>query len=144
MLHAMATDEKLELLKTVPMFAMCNPREVERLGMLVDEVDLPGGRVLFKQGDTAHELFIVVSGQVRVERDGKVLANSGPGEFFGEIALIAGGPRTATVTCVTDCRLLVLGRREFHSLMDEFPALKMRVLETLAKRVRTLDTSAVH
>jgi CRP/FNR family transcriptional regulator len=144
MLRAMASDEKLELLKTVPLFAMCNPREVERLGMLVEEVDLPAGRVLFSQGDTAQELFIIVSGQVRVERDGTVLANSGPGEFFGEIALVAGGPRTATATCVTDCRLLVLGRREFHSLMDEFPGLKLRVLETLAKRVRALDTAAVH
>jgi len=144
MLRGMARDEKLELLKTIPMFAMCDAREVERLGMLVEEVDLPAGRLLFRQGDTAQELFILVSGQVRVERDGTVLATSGPGEFFGEIALVAGGPRTATVTCVTDCRLLVLGRREFHSLMDEFPGLKMRVLETLAKRVRTLDTSAVH
>jgi len=144
MLRAMATDEKLALLKTVPLFAMCDAREVERLGMLVEEVDLPAGRVLFKQGDTAQELFIIVSGEVRVERDGAVLNLCGPGEIFGEIALVAGGPRTATVTCVTDCRLLVLGRREFHSLMDEFPGLKMRVLETLARRVRTLDTSAVH
>jgi len=144
MLRAMARDEKLALLKTIPMFAMCDAREVERLGMLVEEVDLPAGRVLFKQGDTAQELFIVVSGQVSVERDGTVIATSGPGEFFGEIALVAGGPRTATVTCVTDCRLLVLARREFHSLMDEFPSLKMRVLETLARRVRSLDTAAVH
>jgi CRP/FNR family transcriptional regulator len=144
MLRAMAADGKLKLLKTVPMFAMCDAREVERLGMLVEEVDLPAGRVLFKQGDTAQELFIVVSGQVRLDRDGELLANGGPGDFFGEIALIAGGPRTATATCVTDCRLLVLGRREFHSLMDEFPGLKMRVLETLAKRVRALDTATVH
>jgi CRP/FNR family transcriptional regulator len=144
MLRAMAADEKLKLLKTVPMFAMCDAREVERLGMLVEEVDLPAGRVLFSQGDSAQELFIVVSGQVRVERDGTLLANRGPGEFFGEIALVAGGPRTATATCATDCRLLVLGHRDFHSLMDEFPGLKMRVLETLAKRVRALDTAAVH
>lgn len=140
----MATDEKLELLKTVPLFATCNEREVERLGMLVEEVNLPAGRVLFNQGDTAQELFIVVSGEVRVERDGSVLATRGPGEFFGEIALVAGGPRTATATCVTACRLLVLGHRDFHSLMDEFPGLKMRVLETLAKRVRALDTTAIH
>jgi len=139
-----ATDEKLELLKTVPLFATCDKREIERLGMLAEEVDLPAGRVLFRQGDTAQEMFIVVSGQVRIERDGAVLANSGPGDFFGEIALVAGGPRTATATCVTSCRLLVLGRRDFHSLMDEFPGLKMRVLETLAKRVRALDTAAVH
>ena len=140
----MATDEKLELLKTVPLFALCDARSVERLGMLVEEVDLPAGRVLFRQGDTAHELFIIVSGQVRVERDGAVLAIRGPGEFFGEIALVAEGPRTATATCVTACRLLVLAHRDFHSLMDEFPGLKMRVLETLAKRIRRLDTTTVH
>ena len=140
----MATDEKLELLKTVPLFATCDAREIERLGMLVEEVDLPAGRVLFTEGETADELFIIVSGQVRVERGGALLANRGPGEFFGEIALVAGGPRTATATCVMPCRLLVVVRRDFHSLMDEFPSLKMRVLETLAARVRSLDTTAVH
>ena len=140
----MATDEKLELLKTVPLFATCEAREIERLGMLVEEVDLPAGRVLFNQGDSAQELFIVVKGQVRVERDGTVVAVRGPGEFFGEIALVAEGPRTATATCVTECRLLVVVHRDFHTLMDEFPGLKMRVLETLAKRVRALDTASVH
>jgi len=144
MLRAMATDEKLKLLKTVPLFALCDERSIERLGMLVEEVDLPAGRVLFRQGDTAQELFIIVSGQVRIERDGAVLANSGPGDFFGEIALVTEGTRTATATCVSPCRLLVLGHRDFHSLMDEFPALKMRVLETLATRVRRLDTVSVH
>ena len=54
------------------------------------------------------------------------------------------GTRKATATCETDCRLFVLGHRDFHSLMDEFPTLKMRVLETLAVRVRTLDTVSVH
>ena len=140
----MAHDEKLELLKKVPLFASCDSREIERLGMLVDEVDLPAGRVLFHQGDNADELFVVVTGQVRVERDGEVLAMRGPGEFFGEIALVAGGPRTATATCETDCRLLIAVRHDFHALMDEFPGLKMRVLETLAARVRSLDTAGVH
>lgn len=144
MLRTMAGDEKLKLLKTVPLFASCDAREVERLGMLIEEVELPAGRVLFNQGDSAQELFIVVSGQVRVERNGQVLAVRGPGEFFGEIALVAEGPRTATATCVTDCRLLVLVHRDFHTVMDEFPGLKMRVLETLAKRVRSLDTTSVH
>jgi CRP-like cAMP-binding protein len=112
--------------------------------MLTDEVAMPAGRVLFNQGDHAAELFIVVEGQVRVERDGAVLATRGPGEFFGEMALVSEGTRMGSATCVTDCRFLILGHREFHSLMDEFPELKMRVLETLASRVRTLDTSAVH
>jgi CRP-like cAMP-binding protein len=144
MLRPMATDTKLDLLKAVPLFAGSSSRELERLGMLIDEVGMPAGRVLFNQGDHASELFIVVDGQVRVERDGAVLATRGPGEFFGEMALVSEGTRMATVTCETDCRFFVLAHREFHSLMDEFPELKMRVLETLASRVRTLDTSAVH
>jgi CRP-like cAMP-binding protein len=144
MLRRMAADEKLKLLKTVPLFASCDAREIERLGMLVEEVELPAGRVLFHQGDSAQELFLVVMGQVRVERNGTVLAVRGPGEFFGEIALVAEGPRTATATCITDCRLLVLVHRDFHTVMDEFPTLKLRVLETLAKRVRSLDTVSVH
>ena len=137
-------DEKLELLRTVPLFANATARELERLGMLTEEVDLPAGRVLFNQGDSAQELFIVVGGEVRVERNGTVLAVRGPGEFFGEIALVAEGERTATATCISPCQLLVLGHRDFHSLMDEFPDLKVRVLEALAKRVRTLDTVSVH
>ncbi len=137
-------DEKLALIKSVPMFASCRDREIERIGMLAEEVDLPAGRILFSQGDSASELFIVVKGQVRVERNGSVLAMRGPGEFFGEIALVSEGTRTATATCETDCRLLVLVHRDFHSLMDEFPDLKMQVLETLAHRVRTLDTTGVH
>jgi len=138
------SDEKRALLKSVPLFATCGNRELERLGMLVDEVSLPAGRILFNQGDHASELFIVVDGQVRVDRDGTNIAIRGPGEFFGEMALVSEGTRMATASCESDCRFLVLGHREFHSLMDEFPALKMRVLETLAERVRSLDTASVH
>jgi CRP-like cAMP-binding protein len=137
-------DEKKALLHSVPLFQSCGNRELERLGMLIDEVTLPAGRVLFNQGDNAAELFIIVEGRVRVERDGSQIAMRGPGEFFGEMALVSEGTRLATATCDTECRFLVLGHREFHSLMDEFPALKMRVLETLAERVRSLDTTAVH
>lgn len=137
-------DEKRALLKSVPLFATCDNRELERLGMLVDEVSLPAGRVLFNQGDSASELFIVVEGTVRVDRNGTTIATRGPGELFGEMALVSEGTRMATATCESDCRFLVLAHREFHSLMDEFPTMRMRVLETLAERVRSLDTASVH
>lgn len=137
-------DAKRDLIKSVPLFATCDNRELERLGMLVDEVSLPAGRVLFNQGDSASELFIVVEGTVRVDRNGTTIATRGPGEFFGEMALVSEGTRMATATCESDCRFLVLAHREFHSLMDEFPTMKMRVLETLAERVRSLDTTSVH
>ena len=137
-------DEKLELLRRVPIFAGLGRREIERLGMLADEVDLPEGRVLMRQGDRGEDLFIVIDGQVRVERDGAVLAERGGGEILGEIALVDGGPRSATVTLAAPSRLLVIGRRAFHQLMDEFPSVRMQILETLAARVRNIDTTSIH
>lgn len=135
----MKADKKLQLLATVPIFARLRGRDLERIGQLVEEVDVPAGKVLMRQGDTGHEFFLIVEGRVRVERDGKVLKVRGQGEFVGEIALIDEGPRTATVTCETACRLLVLARREFHTLLSEHPDIQLLVLKTLAERVRKLE-----
>lgn len=140
----MARDEKLELLRRIPLFNACNPRQIERIGMLADEVNVPDGKVLMRQGETGHDMMIVVSGQVGVERDGQRINTLGPGDFFGELALVDGGPRTATVTAEAPARLLVVGHRDFHSLMDEFPAIAAQVMNALAHRVRTLDPSAAH
>lgn len=140
----MARDEKLELLRRIPLFNACNPRQIERIGMLADEVNVPDGKVLMRQGETGHDMMIVVSGQVGVERDGQRINTLGPGDFFGELALVDGGPRTATVTAEAPARLLVVGHRDFHSLMDEFPEIAAQVMNALAHRVRTLDPSAAH
>lgn len=140
----MARDEKLELLRRIPLFNACNPRQIQRIGMLADEVDVPDGKVLMRQGETGHDMMIVVSGQVSVDRDGQRINTLGPGDFFGELALVDGGPRTATVTAEAPARLLVVGHRDFHSLMDEFPEIAAQVMNALAHRVRTLDPSAAH
>jgi CRP/FNR family cyclic AMP-dependent transcriptional regulator len=140
----MARDEKLELLRTVPLFAGLSNRELQRIGELADEVDLPSGRVLMRQGESGSEMLIVIDGSARIERDGAVIAESGAGDVLGEIALLDGGPRTATVTLTRDSRLLVLGRREFQAAMDELPDLRLRVLEAVARRLRTLDASSIH
>ncbi|MEO7295616.1 MAG: cyclic nucleotide-binding domain-containing protein, partial [Candidatus Limnocylindria bacterium] len=79
-----------------------------------------------------------------IERDGEILADRGAGEVLGEIALLDGGPRTATVTLTEDSRLLVLARREFQTLLDEFPEVRLHVFETVARRLRSLDHEAVH
>jgi CRP-like cAMP-binding protein len=100
--------------------------------MLTEEVDIPAGKVLMRQGETGDDLMIVVSGSVGVERDGRNLNQLGPGDFFGEIALLEHGPRTATVTALTPTRLLVVGHRDFHSLMEGFPAVAACVLTELA------------
>lgn len=137
-------DPKLDLLRKVPLFAGLGRREIERLGMLADEVELPEGRVLMRQGDRGEDLFILIDGRVRIERDGQPVAERGSAEILGEIALVDGGPRSATVTLAEPSRLLVIGRRAFHQLMDEFPSVRMEILTTLAKRVRNIDTTSIH
>ena len=140
----MATDEKLELLRRIPLFAGCDHRHVQRIGQLAEEVDVPAGKVLIRQGDTGGDLMIIASGSVSVERDGARISTLGAGDYFGEIALIDGGARTATVTAEAPSRLVVVGHREFHALMDEMPAVAAQILATLARRVRGLDERAGH
>jgi CRP-like cAMP-binding protein len=135
-----ARDEKLELLQRIPLFAGFDRRKIRRLGMLAEEVDVPAGKVLIRQGESGGDMMVLVSGQVGVERDGERLNTLGPGDFFGEIALIAEGPRTATVTSEAPARLLVINHRDFHSLLEEFPEVAVQVLTILAHRVRRLDT----
>lgn len=135
-------DEKLDLLKSVPLFAGFSRHELERLGMLTDRVDLPAGRVLMRQDETGHEMFVIVHGRAQIERDGRVIAERGDGDMLGEIALVDTGPRTATVTLTEPSQLLVVGHRDFHSLMDEMPTVRAQVLESLARRVRHLDPDA--
>ena len=140
----MARDEKLELLQRIPLFAGLDRHKMERLGMLAEQVDVPPGKVLIRQGESGGDMMVLVSGQVGVERDGERLNTLGPGDFFGEIALVAEGPRTATVTSESPARLLVVSHRDFHSLLEEFPEVAVQVLVTLAHRVRRLDTRVCH
>ena len=140
----MARDEKIDLLRTVPLFAGLDGRELERVSTLADIVDLPADRPLMTQGQHGREMFILVSGSARIERDGQPLGERGPGEVLGEIALLDGGPRTATVTLSQPSRLLVVARREFQALMDEFPEIRLRVLEAVAQRLRSLDPNGIH
>ena len=140
----MARDEKIELLRTVPLFAGLGNRELERISALADIIDLPGDRRLMRQGERGAEMFVLVTGTAHVERDGSSLGERGAGEVLGEIALLDGGPRTATVTLTVPSRLLVLARREFQALLDEFPEVRLQILETVAHRLRSLDSLRIH
>ena len=135
----MARDEKLDLLATVPLFARMGAKELERLGQLADEVEVGMDRVLAEQGETGHEFFIVLDGRLMVLDGHTPIATLGPGDFFGEIALLDGRPRTATVRAEGIARLLVVGHREFHALMDEFPSVRTAVLEAVADRLRDAE-----
>jgi CRP-like cAMP-binding protein len=134
--HAMARDEKLEQLKRVPLFSRLAGRELERLAMLADEIDVPAGQLLTREGASGHEFFIVIDGAVEIERQGERVATLRAGDFLGEIALIDGRPRTATARAVGPTRLLVVGHAAFHDLLEQFPEVARSVLSALAERVR--------
>jgi CRP-like cAMP-binding protein len=135
-------DQKLELLKAVPLFSELDTRSLAEVERLADEVDVPAGKVLMEEGRSGHEFFIIVSGRVAIDKAGQRLKVLGPGDYLGEIALVDGGPRTATATAETDGRLLVMAHREFNTLMADFPAVRDCVLRSLAKRVRAVDPNA--
>ena len=135
----MARDEKLDHLKRVPLFANFGRHELERLGQLADEIEVGLDQVLTQQGHTGHEFFVVLDGRLTVLDGNRPVAQMGPGDFFGEIALLDGRPRTATVRADGITQLLVVGHREFHALMDEFPSVRTAVLEALAARLRRTE-----
>lgn len=137
-------DQKLELLKRTPLLAGLSKRDLEEVGRLADEVDVRAGRVLLKEGDTGREFFVIIDGQIDITKEGQHLRTMGAGEFLGDIALVVERPRTATATAITDSRLLVVGHREFHSLMDQFPSIRVSVLESIALRLRDLTPDEPH
>ena len=140
---ARTTDPKLKLIAAVPLFAGFNRREIEALGRLMDEVDVNDGRVLMREGAVGREFFIVVSGSVRVERNGRKINELGPGDFLGEIALIDGGPRTATAIAAEPCRLLVLAASGFRTLVSKYPSVQGKIMKALAERLREARPRAV-
>jgi putative iron-dependent peroxidase len=133
-------DPKVALLSGVPLFQGLDASQIERLAELADEVEAPDGAVLMRQGEAGHEFFVVASGHVLVERDGQRLARLGPGDFFGEIALIDGRPRTASATADGDTWLLVLDHGEFDTMIEDFPGLGRQVARALAERIRRTVT----
>jgi CRP/FNR family transcriptional regulator, cyclic AMP receptor protein len=130
---------KEELLANVRLFSTCNKRELARIASLVEEVDAPEGKVIVRQGDPGRECFVIAEGKARATIRGMGSQPLGPGSFFGEMSLLDQGPRSATVTAETDMHLLVLGSREFSSLVNEVPAVAVRMMRGLAERLRSAE-----
>jgi CRP/FNR family transcriptional regulator, cyclic AMP receptor protein len=130
------SDAKLELISSVPLFAGCSKRELREIARLADEVDVPAGRVLITEGErVGREFLVIVEGSARVTRKGRRISKLGPGDWAGEIALIADVPRTAAVTATSPMRLLVVTARDFRSLLDASPSIAAKVLNVLGKRL---------
>lgn len=128
-------NSKLDLIKSVPLFAAASKSELNEIAQIADEIDFPEGKTLITEGDTGREFFVLIEGNADVERGGKKVASLGPGDFFGEVALIAKTPRNATITTTSAVRALVITDRAFRQLLDHSPAIAVPVLQALAERI---------
>lgn len=131
---------KVEALKRAPLFQGLSRKELVALAKVSEDLELPAGRVLCREGEVGQEFFVLVDGEVEVTRKRKKMAIRGGGEFFGEIALLEQTPRMATVKTKTPVRLFVLNARDFRRLVDENPSVERKVLRALARRVVDLST----
>ncbi|MEA2673673.1 MAG: hypothetical protein QOI92_865 [Chloroflexota bacterium] len=135
-------EQKQELLERVPLFAGVSAAGLEELGGIADEVEVRAGTVLTHEGYREGFFFVIVSGSVRIERGGRTINTLGPGDFLGEIALLDGGPRTATATAETACRLLSMTYQMFHELLDASPEIRAAILEAVGQRLRALEVGS--
>jgi CRP/FNR family cyclic AMP-dependent transcriptional regulator len=131
----LAKDAKVEVIRNVPLFSRLSTRRLREIAALADEVDLPAGKVLAKEGDRGREFFALIDGEVEVEQGGRLVRRLKTGDFFGEIALVTKMPRTATVTATTDVRVLVITERDFAGLIRQTPEVGRGVAEALAERL---------
>ena len=136
-------DEKLELLERVSLFAGVGREGLDEMVRIADEIDVPAGTALTHEGRHEGYFFVIVSGTVRIELGGRTINTIGAGDFLGEIALLDGGPRTATATTVSPCRLLSMTHQRFHQLLDTSPPIRTAVLEAVGQRLRALDAESV-
>jgi CRP-like cAMP-binding protein len=137
-----SSDVKVDILGRVPLFSGLSKQELRQLGRMMDEIDVPAGKVLTREGASGGEFFIVLEGSVSVEQNGKRVRDLGPGDFLGEIALVLRRPRTATTIARSPCRLLVLATREFRRLLETQPRVETKIMRALAERVAAHEPEA--
>jgi CRP-like cAMP-binding protein len=131
----LSKNQKMELLARTPLFAQCTKAELIEVAISADEREVPAGDILTTQGERGREFFIVVEGAVAVSRSGRKVADLGPGDWFGEIAILTFKPRTATVTAVAPSRFLVISDRAFRAVVEDTPRIALKVLRSVAERL---------
>ena len=133
----MATRKQIATqLGSVPLFSRCTGSDLRIVARHVETLSVEAGRPLCRQGDEGNALFVILEGAAVVERNGKEVAQLGPGDYFGELSLLDPGPRAASVTVTTPAELAVLGVRMFRVLLRDVPTISSKLLADLAARVR--------
>ena len=129
-------DTKVDALAKAPLFAALSRQELGALAKVTEDLEVDEGKTLTREGDLGREFFVIVDGDVSVTQDGNEIRRLGPGDFFGEIALIYDNARrTATVTAASPLRFFVLTRQSFRSLLEHQPEIEEKVMAALEERL---------
>ena len=126
---------KTDLLREIPLFSECSRAELEQVAGVTDELALPAGTVLMREGAGGKELVVLIDGEVDVTRGSTRVATRSGGDFVGELALVTQRPRTATVTATSEIRVLVVSASAFHRLLHDVPAIAVKVLRAVGERL---------
>ena len=128
-------DQKVELIKKVPLFSQLSKTELRQVASVADELQLPEGKELTKEGARGREFFVLLDGEADVRQRGRKIRTLKKGDFLGEIALVSKVPRTATVKTTTPTRVLVITDQAFGALLDSSPKIQRGVVAALAERL---------
>jgi CRP/FNR family transcriptional regulator, cyclic AMP receptor protein len=132
-------DAYIKHLSDVPLFSGCSQDELRKVARRTTDIPVADGHVLTAEGDRGFEFFVIVAGRATVTRAGRKVGELGPGDFFGELALLIDAPRNATVTAATPMEAIVLSRREFDAALAEAPRMTRKIMTGMAARLAELD-----
>jgi CRP-like cAMP-binding protein len=136
-------EQRIALLRRVWLFSACDDDEIERIAAMAEPRDVEAGTEVAREGDPGLEFFVVVAGDAIATVDGDEVGRIAPGGFFGEMALLDGGERVATVTAASALSLLVLGRHEFNEMLEiAMPQVAPKLLAVVGARLRTIERHA--
>ena len=136
-------DVFVDHLQQVSLFSACSRKDLQQVAKRAEDIKVDAGKVLVSEGAAGAEFFVILEGNAKVSRHGQEVATLGPGDFFGDLALLDRAPRNATITAATPMELVVLGQREFLGVIDEVPAMAHKLLAALAGRLREADSRAL-
>ncbi len=132
-------DEKIAILKTVPLFSNLSKRQLTELSKHTDKVKIDAGQVMAKEGEKGCDFFLIIEGKAQVKKGRKIIRNLKSGDYFGEISLIDGEPRTASVMAETDINLLFVNKSSFDHLLKTVPGLQKKIMVSLCTYLRRAE-----
>jgi len=132
-------DEMIASLKTVPLFSTLNKRQLLEIAKHSDKVKIDAGKVIAREGEKGTDFFMIIAGKVQVKKGRKIIRNLKGGEYFGEISLIDGEPRTASVIAETDINILLVHHKSFDHLIETVPGLQKKIMISLCTYLRRAE-----